>query len=210
MIHVLVVDDHSIFREGLRQILAETPDIRVAGEASGGRDALTRVAENTWDVVIMDLSMPEGSGLETLAQLRAISPGLPVLILSMYPEDQYAIRVLKTGAAGYLSKDAAPDSLVDAIRKVASGGKYVSPAVAERLAAEIGSGIKRLPHEDLSDREFQVLRLIASGKTVSEIADKLSLSVKTISTYRARLLEKMNMKSNAELTRYAILNHLVE
>ena len=210
MIHVLVVDDHNIFREGLKQILSSTPDLHVAGEAAGGHDALAKVQNGDWDVVLMDLSMPDGSGLETLLQLRTLRPKLPVLILSMYPEDQYAIRVLKAGASGYLSKVAAPDALIEAIRKVAGGGKFVSPEVAEVLAAQIGSAVQGPPHEALSDREFQVLRLIASGKTVSDIADELALSVKTISTYRSRVLEKMNMKSNAELTRYALQNHLVE
>lgn len=209
MIRVLVVDDHSIFREGLKQILAETPDIRVAGEATDGRKALDVVQDDAWDVLVMDLSMPDGGGLEALSQVQALRPDLPVLILSMYPEDQYAIRVLRAGAAGYLSKAAAPDDLVGAIRKVATGGRFVSPETAERLAAQLGTDAYAHPHEALSDREFQVLRLIGSGHTVSDIADQLALSVKTISTYRSRLLEKMGMKSNAELTHYAIKNRLV-
>jgi len=207
-LRVLVIDDHSIFREGLKQIISETSDIRVLGEASNGRDGLSFVADGEWDVVVMDLSMPEGSGLETLAQIRSVRPGLPVLILSMYPEEQFALRALRAGAAGYLCKDAAPDDLLAAIRKVASGGTFVTPCTAERLAARLSEGGQ--PHEALSDREFQVLRLLASGKTVSEIAHTLALSVKTISTYRTRLLDKMNLKTNAELTRYALENNLVD
>jgi two-component system invasion response regulator UvrY len=209
MIRVLVVDDHSIFREGLKLILGETLDIRVEGEAAGPREALTLVEQGTWDVLLMDLSMPEGGGLEILRQVRAREPDLPVLVLSMYPEEQYAIPVLRAGAGGYLNKEAAPEDLVRAVRKVASGGKFISPAVAERLAAQLEAGSVGLPHEALSEREFQVLRLLASGQTVGEIAEALSLSVKTISTYRARVLEKMQMHTNAELTRYAIEHQLV-
>lgn len=209
MIRVLVVDDHAIFREGVKQILDDVLDIQVEGEASNGRDALDLVLRDEWDVMLMDLSMPEGGGLETLRQVRTIRPKLPVLILSMYPETQYAVRVLKAGAAGYLNKDAAPDELVSAIRKVAEGRKYVTPEVAERLITQLGPHPTLLPHEALSEREFQVMRLLASGKTVSEISDELALSVKTISTYRARILEKMGMGSNAELTRYALENRLV-
>lgn len=210
LVRVLVIDDHSIFREGLKQVLSETPDIQVRGEAPNGRDGLSLVADEDWDVVVMDISMPEGDGLDSLAQLRSIRPNLPVLILSMYPEDQFALRALRAGASGYLCKDAAPDDLVAAIRKVASGGTFITPCTAERLAAQLGAGPAGRPHDALSDREFQVLRLIASGKTVSEIAASLALSVKTISTYRTRLLEKMHLKTNAELTRYALENNLVD
>lgn len=209
MIRVFVVDDHSIFREGVKQILHETPDIRVEGEASTGREALGRVVDGEWDVLLMDLSMPEGGGLEALQHLRALKPGLPVLILSMFPDSQYAVRVLKAGAAGYLNKEAAPDELVGAVRKVAAGRKYVNPDVAERLVDRLGSNPPGLPHEALSEREFQVLCLLASGKTVSEVGAELSLSVKTVSTYRARILDKMGMATNAELTRYALEHHLV-
>jgi two-component system, NarL family, invasion response regulator UvrY len=210
MISVFVADDHSIMREGLKQIVGETVDIRVTGEASNGRDALTRLSEGKYDVLVMDISMPEGGGLEALQQVLARYPELPVLILSMYPEEQYAIRVLKAGASGYVSKEAAPDQLITAIRKVASGGRFVSPSVAEKLAFRLGGFSSELPHEHLSDREFQVLRMLASGKSVSEIGDELAISVKTVSTYRSRLLEKMNMRSNAEITRYAISHQLVE
>jgi two-component system, NarL family, invasion response regulator UvrY len=210
MIRVFVADDHSIMREGLKQIAAETNDIRITGEASNGRAAISALGEGVYDVLVMDLSMPEGGGLETLRHVRAIYPKLPVLILSMYPEDQYAIRVLKAGAAGYLSKEAAPDSLLDAVRKVAGGGKFISQVIAEKLAFQVGAPITDLPHDKLSEREFQVFRMLAEGKSVSEIGDELALSVKTVSTYRTRLLEKMDMRSNAEITRYALDNHLVQ
>ena len=210
MTRVLVVDDHSLFREGLKQIIAETPDLRVTGEAVGGHDALRAIEGHTYDVVVMDLSMPEGSGLEALMQLRSYAPDLPVLILSMHPEQQYGVRVLKAGACGYLSKDAAPDHLIEALRKVAAGGRYVTPTVAERLAEHLSADTTGPLHETLSEREFQVLRLLAQGLTVGEIADTLALSVKTVSTYRSRLLEKMNMQSNAEVTRYALEHKLVE
>ncbi|RPI50405.1 MAG: DNA-binding response regulator, partial [Chloroflexi bacterium] len=168
------------------------------------------VRAETWDVVVLDISMPDRSGLDILKQIRSERPKLPVLVLSMYSEDQYAIRVLKAGASGYLTKDSAADELVKAIRKVVSGGRYVSPLLAEKLAFEIGDDSSRLPHEALSDREFQVLRMIAAGKSVKEIAAELSLSVKTVSTYRARLLEKMNLGTNAELIHYAIQNNLID
>lgn len=209
MIRVFIVDDHSIFREGVKQVLEETPDVRVEGEAASGRQALSKVGTERWDVLLMDLSMPEGGGLETLRQLRTMRPDLPVLILSMYPETQYALRVLRAGAAGYLNKEAAPDELVAAIRRVAGGRKYVKPEVAELLVSQLGPNPSGQLHEQLSEREFQVLRLIASGKTVSEIGDELALSVKTISTYRARILDKMGMATSAELTRYALENQLV-
>jgi two-component system invasion response regulator UvrY len=182
----------------------------VAGEATNGQEALDKVRAEAWDVVVLDISMPDRSGLDILKQLRSERPKLPVLVLSMYSEDQYAVRVLKAGACGYLTKDSAPDELVKAIRKVVSGGRYVSAFLAERLAFEIGADSSKLPHEALSDREFQVLRLIAAGKSVKEIAAELSLSVKTVSTYRARLLQKMNLTTNAELIHYAIQNHLID
>jgi two-component system invasion response regulator UvrY len=209
MIRVLIADDHAVVRQGLKQILGDTPEMLVAGEAINGQDVLGKVRAEAWDVVVLDISMPDRSGLDILKQLRSERPGLPVLVLSMYSEDQYAMRVLKAGASGYLTKDSAPDELVKAIRKVVSGGRYVSPLLAEKLAFEMGADSSKLPHETLSDREFQVLRLLAAGKSVGEIAAELSLSVKTISTYRARMLEKMNLGTNAELIRYAIQNRLI-
>jgi two-component system invasion response regulator UvrY len=210
MIRVLIADDHAVVRQGLKQILGDTPEMLVAGEATNGQEVLDRVRAETWDVVVLDISMPDRSGLDILKELQSEQPKLPVLVLSMYSEDQYAIRVLKAGASGYLTKDSAADELVRAIRKVVSGGRYVSSSLAEKLAFEIGTDTSRLPHETLSDREFQVLRLIAAGKSVTEIAAELYLSVKTVSTYRARLLDKMNLGTNADLIHYAIQNHLID
>ena len=210
MIRVLIADDHAVVRQGLRQILGDTPEMLVAGEAATGQQVLDKVRAESWDVVVLDISMPDLSGLDVLKQIRSERPKLPVLVLSMYSEDQYAMRVLKAGASGYLTKESATDELVKAIRKVVSGGRYVSPLLAEKLAFEMGTDSGKLPHETLSDREFQVLRLIAAGKPVKEIAAVLSLSVKTVSTYRARLLEKMNLGTNAELIHYAIQNHLID
>ncbi len=210
MIRVLIADDHAVVRQGLKQIVGDTPEMLVAGEAINGQDVLDKVRADTWDVVVLDISMPDHSGLDILKQLRSERPKLPVLVLSMYSEDQYAVRVLKAGASGYLTKDSAPDEMVKAIRKVVRGGRYVSPLLAEKLAFEIGADSSKLPHEALSDREFQVLGLIAAGKSVKEIAAELSLSVKTVSTYRARMLEKMSLGTNAELIHYAIQNHLID
>lgn len=209
MIRVLVADDHAIVRRGLIQILAEEPDMAVVGEAQDAQELFDLTRQQAWDIVILDVSMPGRSGLEILKELKSDYPSRPVLMLSVHPEDQYAIRTLKAGASGYLSKDSAPGELVGAVRKAVQGGKYVSPTLAEKLAFDLMPEADRLPHETLSDREFQVLCRIASGKTVSEIADEMSLSVKTISTYRTRLLEKMNLKNNAELTHYAIQQGLV-
>jgi two-component system invasion response regulator UvrY len=210
MIRVLIADDHAVVRQGLIQILGDMPEMVVTGEATNGQEVLDKVRAETWDVVVLDISMPGRSGLDVLKELRAERPALAVLVLSMYSEDQYAVRVLKAGAAGYLTKDTAADELVKAIRKVVSGGRYVSPFLAERLAFEVGADASRLPHETLSDREFQVLRLLAAGKSVKEIAAELSLSVKTISTYRARMLEKMHLQTTAELMHYALQNHLID
>jgi two-component system invasion response regulator UvrY len=210
MIRALIADDHAVVRQGLKQILGDTPEMLVAGEATTGQEVLDKVRAEAWDVVILDISMPDRSGLDVLKQLKSERPKLPVLVLSMHSEDQYAVRVLKAGASGYLTKDSAPDELVKAIRKVVSGGRYVSSFLAEKLAFEIGTDSSRLPHETLSDREFQVLRLIAAGKSVTEIAAELSLSVKTVSTYRTRMLQKMNLGTNAELIYYAIRNHLID
>lgn len=197
-------------RQGLKQILADEFNRATFGEAGNAREAIAKVWESEWDVVVLDITMPGRSGLEVLGEIRKSRPRLPVLVLSMHPEDQFAMRVLKSGAAGYMTKESAPDALVGAIKKVLAGGRYVSPALAEQMATYLGADVQKPPHERLSDREFLVLRLIASGKTVSQIADELALSVKTISTYRARILEKMLMHSNAELTHYAIQNRLVE
>lgn len=210
MIKILIADDHAIVRRGLKQILTETPDMVVAGEAHNGQELLEKMRSDQWDVIVLDISMPGRGGLDILKQLKSERPKLPVLMLTIHPEDQYAVRVLRAGASGYLTKESAPDHLVEAIRKVARGGKYISPHLAERLAFNLESISERPLHEALSDREFQVLRLIASGKTVKEIGEELSLSVKTISTYRTRILEKMKMKNNAEMTHYAIQQKLVE
>jgi two-component system, NarL family, invasion response regulator UvrY len=209
MIKILVADDHPVVRKGLVQIIAETADMMVAGEAATGPDVLDKIRREDWNVILLDISLPGMSGLEVLKQIKSEYPRLPVLMLSVHPEDQYARRVLKAGASGYLTKESAPDQLIGAIRKVSAGGRYISPSLAERLAYELATDLERPPHEILSDREYQVLHLIASGKTVKEIAEQLSLSVKTVSTYRSRILEKMGMKNNAELTHYAIQNKLV-
>ncbi len=208
MIRILIADDHAVVRRGLRQTVAEEADLAVVGEAANGPELLGLVRKQPCDVVVLDISMPGRSGLDVLKDIKQEHPKLPLLVLSMHPEDQYAVRALKMGAAGYLTKETAPEELVAAIRKVISGGRYVSPSLAERLAIGLTTDVER-PHESLSEREYQVLCLIGSGKSVSEIATELSLSVKTVSTYRARILEKMNMKNNAELTHYAIRNGLV-
>jgi DNA-binding NarL/FixJ family response regulator len=209
VIKILVADDHAIVREGLKQILVETSDIVVAGEASDGNQALNQVRKGDYDLVLLDIAMPGMSGLEVLKQLKSERPDLPVLMLSMYPEEQYAVRTLKAGASGYLTKESAPDELIAAIRKVCMGGKYVTSSLAENLAFYLEMDSDRPAHELLSDREYQVMLMIGSGKRVKEIADELSLSVKTISTNRSRALRKMGMKTNAELTYYAIKHGLV-
>ena len=209
MIRVLIADDHAIVREGLKQIVAEVPDMAVAGEAADGDEVLERVAEQDYDVVLLDISMPGKSALDVLKELRRGKPEMPVLILSIHPEEQYAVRFLKAGAAGYIQKEAAPDELVTAVRKVSQGRKYVSPALAERLAAALETDVGKPLHETLSDREYQVMCMIGQGKTVTEIAKELSLNVRTVSTYRSRVLKKMNMKTSAQLTRYVIENQLI-
>jgi two-component system invasion response regulator UvrY len=206
---ILIIDDHEIVRDGLKKIVNEQSENITFGEASTAPEALRLVAEQDWDIVILDLSLGGRNGLEVLKELKQIRPGLPVLILSMHSEEQYARRAFKAGAAGYITKDSPRAELLNAINKVAKGRKYVSGALAEELVIDLERGSDRPPHETLSDREFEVMRLIASGKTVGEIAVLLSLSDNTISTYRARLLEKMKMRTNAELTHYAILNGLV-
>ena len=210
MIKILIADDHAIVREGLKQIVAETTDIVVADEATSGHEVLKKVWDTEYDVVILDISMPGRGGVDILKQLKGQKPNLPILILSMHPEEQYAVRVLKAGAAGYLTKESAPDELITAIRRVSAGRKYVSSSLAEKLAFDLERDTEKPGHEILSDREYQVMCMIASGKRVQEIAEELCLSVKTVSTYRSRVLEKMKMKNNAELMHYAIKQGLVD
>lgn len=210
MKRILIIDDHEIVRDGLKNILNEQPEDSTFGEASTAPEALALATKQDWDVVVLDLSLGDRSGLEILKELKQIRPRLPVLIFSMHSEEQYARRAFKAGAAGYITKDSSRAELVKAINKVAAGGRYVSHALAEGLVIDLERGSDRPPHETLSDREFEVMRLIASGKTVGEIAVLLSLSDKTISTYRARVLEKMGMKTNAELTHYTIKSGLVD
>jgi two-component system, NarL family, invasion response regulator UvrY len=210
MIKILIVDDHAIFRQGLRRIVEDTPDIAIVGEAETAQEALNLARNENCDVMVLDLTLPDKSGLDVLKELRQEQPRLPVLVLTMHSEDQFAVRVLKAGASGFLNKRSAPEELIDAIKKVYRGGKYISSQMAERLVSELDINTQKTLHENLSDREYQVLRLIGSGKTISEIAGALSLSVTTISTYRARILEKMGMKTSAELTRYVIENGLID
>ncbi len=209
MIRVLVADDHTIVREGLKQILSDTPDIEVADEAANAKEVITKVSDNEYDLVLLDISFPGRSGIDILKQLKCLKPKLPILILSMYPEEQYAVRSLKAGASGYLTKESASDELIAAIHHVTKGKKYITTSLAERLVFELEKDYEDQLHEVLSDREYQVMCLIASGKTVKEIAAALSLSVKTISTHRSRILTKMGMKNNAQLTHYSIKHGLV-
>lgn len=210
MRRILIVDDHSVVRRGLQQILEEEFGVVEFGEAGDAQQAMEQIWRSDWDVVILDLTLPGRSGLEVLRDSRQAKPRMPVLVLSMHPEDQYAVRVLRAGAAGYLTKEAAPDELGKAVRKVLAGRKYVSPALAEELAASLLTDGDRPPHELLSDREYEVMLMIASGQSVSDIAATLSLSVNTISTYRARVLKKMGMRNNSELTAYAFKHGLVD
>ncbi len=210
MKRILIIDDHAVVRDGVKKIFDEQPGEVVFGEASNRVEALQLAREQDWDLAVLDLSLGNQSGLEVLKELKELRPRLPVLILSMHSEEQYARRAFKAGASGYITKDSSRTELAKAINKVATGGRYITSTLAERLVFDLGRGSDRPPHQTLSDREFEVMRLIASGKTVTEIAELLSLSDKTISTYRARLLEKMGMRTNAELTRYAIQNKLVE
>ncbi len=208
-IKILIADDHPIVREGFKQVLSETTDMLVADEAGNGQEVLNLIRNNTYDLILLDISMPGRSGLEILKELRSEYPKLPVLIVSIYPEEQYAIRAFRAGASGYLTKASAPHELIAAIRKISKGGRYISSSLAEKLTYYLDIDAVKPPHELLSDREYQVMLLIASGKTVTEIARELCLSVKTISTYRTHILEKMRMKNNAEITLYAVQNRLV-
>jgi two-component system, NarL family, invasion response regulator UvrY len=207
---ILLTDDHAVVRQGLKLILADHFKKAVFGEARNATEALNRIAKENWDVMVLDITMPGRSGLEVLQDAKRLRPKLPVLVLSMHPEDQFAVRLLKAGAAGYLTKESADTELVGAIKKVVGGGRYISSSLAERLASYLTIDVQKAPHERLSDREFLVFRMIGSGKAVSQIARELSLSVKTISTYRARLLEKMDLKNNSELTHYAVQNSLAD
>ena len=209
-IKVVIADDHAILRAGLKQILAETDDIVVISEAENAAEAIRQGCKSDADVILMDIAMPDRSGMDALKYIKHVNSKIAVLMLSMYREDQYAVRALKSGAAGYVCKQSASSELVNAIRTVAKGKKYITPEVAEILANQVGMESEISPHESLSDREFQTMTMIASGFSVSDIADKLALSVKTISMYRTRMLEKLNLRHNAEVTHYAIKNHLVD
>jgi two-component system, NarL family, invasion response regulator UvrY len=209
MIRILIADDHTIVRRGLRQILLEGFPTATIEEVPDAEEMIKKIIQAEWDVVISDLSMPGRSGLEALQQIKQLHPKLPVLILSIHPEEQYALRVLKAGASGYLSKDMAPDELVNAVQRVMLGKKYITASIAEKLASVLDQDNDKPAHEFLSDREFSVLKLLASGKSVSEIAESLFLSVTTVSTYRARIMAKMSMRNNADLTLYAIENKLL-
>ncbi len=210
MIRLVIADDHPIVREGIKRIVADSPNMRVVGEAIDGEEALAKTRTAGADVLLLDISMPGPGFLDTMRRLRTEQPALPVLVLSIHPEDHYAVRALRAGAAGYLTKDRSPEELATAIQQVYAGGKYVTSSLAEKLAFELQPGAEKQPHETLSDREYQVLRLLSSGKSVKEIASMLVLSPKTVSTYRMRILEKMKLRNNAELIRYAIQNGLVD
>jgi len=210
MIRLIIADDHTLVRKGLKQLILESPDISVVDEAKDGREVIKKLETSQYDMVLMDISLPGRSGLDVLKQIKEFKPDLPVLMLSMHPEEQYAVRSIRAGASGYLTKESAPAELLSAIHKVAAGGKYITSTLAEKLAVEIERKTDAVLHETLSDREYQILCMMASGKTVKEVAEILSLSVKTISTHRAHILQKMGMKNNAQLTHYAIKHGLVD
>jgi DNA-binding NarL/FixJ family response regulator len=209
MIRILVADDHTVVRQGIKQILAGQEGMVVEDEAASGQEVLCKVTKKDYDLVLLDISMPGRSGLEVLEEIKAVHPKLPVLILSMHPEEQYAVRMLRAGAAGYLTKASAPEELISAIQKVSTGGKYVTVSLAEKLAFALDAGAEKPSHERLSNREYQVMLMLAAGQSVSEVAEELCLSPKTISTYRSRIMEKMDIKRNAELTLYAVKNNLI-
>jgi two-component system invasion response regulator UvrY len=209
MIKVLIADDHPIVRAGLKQVIERSPDMRVAGEALDGREVLEKVSREEWDILILDFSMPGKSGLDVIKELRRERPGLPILVLSMHPEAELAPRLLKAGVSGYLMKESATTELVNAIRKIHGGGRYVSPALGEKLAGDLAFENGRQGHERLSDREYQVLLCIAAGMTAQEIALELSLSVKTVRTYRDRVMEKLSLRNDVEISRYAQQHRLV-
>ena len=210
MIKILIADDHPVVLKGIKDIISETHDITVADEAGDGLEAVKKVRKNDYDVVLLDISMPGVDGLEALGEMQKMKPDLPVLILSIYPEEQFAVRAIKTGASGYLTKQRAPDELVTAIRRVYRGGKYIGAVLAEKMASDLARGDERPPHEKLSDREYEVMRMIVKGKSTKEMAEALFLSPKTISTYRSRVFQKMNIKSDVELARYAFEHKLIE
>jgi two-component system invasion response regulator UvrY len=210
MIKILVVDDHAVVRRGLRQILAETSDLHVGGEAGTAAEAMAKVQAERWDVIVLDVGLAGKSGLDLIADIRKVRPEVRVLVLTMFSEEQYAVRAIRAGAAGFLTKESAPDKLVEAVRKIAAGGRFITPELAETLASMVAGEGSGKPHERLSNREFEILKRIGSGKTVSEIAEELALSVKTVSTHRTRILRKMSMRTNAELTHYAVKNGLVD
>jgi two-component system invasion response regulator UvrY len=209
-IKVFIADDHDVVRQGIKTIISDTSELCVIGEAENGEDALEKIRDLNVDVLIMDYDMPKKNGLDTLIELKTFSPKLPVIILSVFPEDHYGIRFLKAGASGYLGKSNVTQQLVEAIRRVANGGKYISPTLADRLVSGLNKDSEKLPHENLTDREFQVFHLIAAGKRLKAIAEELHLSVNTVSTYRSRILEKMEMENNADMIHYAIKNDLIQ
>jgi two-component system invasion response regulator UvrY len=210
MTRILLVDDHQLVRRGLAQIIADSPGMVVAAEAGDGQAALQAARSMDFDVVILDISMPGSGGLDVLKELKSVKPGMKVIILTMYPEEQYAIRSMRDGASAYLTKASAPEELIQAIRTVAAGQRYITPSVADKLATYVEDTAHRLPHEALSSRELQVLIRIGSGKEVKEVAGELNLRIKTVSTYRARLLEKMKMETNAQLIRYVVQHNLTD
>jgi len=208
-IRILIADDHPIVRAGFKLVISDTQDMTVADEAGNGQEVLNLIRKKDYDIVLLDISMPGRNGLEVLKDLKAEKPKMPVMILSIYPEEQYAVRALRAGASGYMTKASAPNELIAAIRKISQGGKYISASLAEKLTEYLDEDANKPLHERLSDREYQVMLLIASGKTVSDIADELCLSVKTISTYRSHIIDKMRLKNNAEITLYAVQNNLI-
>jgi two-component system, NarL family, invasion response regulator UvrY len=210
MLKILIADDHTLFRKGLQHILSEYPEPVVTDEANSGQEVLDKIWHNEYDMVLLDITMPGMTGLEALKQLKNDRPKLPVLVLSMHPEEQYAVRVIRAGASGYLRKESAPDELITAIQRISAGRKYITSSLAERLADDVEPTAEKPLHDTLSDREFEVFRMIAGGKTITQIAEALFLNSRTISTYRSRILEKMQMKTNAELIRYAIKHQILD